>query len=496
MRNPASESVVLKATSQTPREIACHRSTGLSLLAHVWFTLDRTGHRSGACTGRLRPFGYEQVVTEIAVPSTRSKEVSTLRNLKVVRVIALVVSAVVGSALAIFIGDRDNGPDAGTYIRNSEAFASFSSLFAEEAFGRNYWQAGYSGFLRLLSGLGDFWLPGVRVAQVMMVVSMAFMAYLLTKNISEKVATFTLIVVAFSPSLMWFSLVIGYEVLLGWQLTLVLVLLWRLVDSRKPWLVASLAGLVFGLSLIVQFKAAVVLPVLIYLVMKSHRRAVPWLLTGILAPVAAWMVRNYIALGSAAPWSNNSSVNIWLGNRPDGTGGYPVHESVDFPPPNRYLSETLEFASEAVRPFLELQVRKAMRFWYPNVPVDFHLEVPHLLDWLLVLSLFVYALVLLVLFVLFLASLIWRVKSGLRSMLPLAVVVVLMFLVNLPFIVEPRYRIPVEAILISVCVPTLMELIKRNLNKASTNGHSNSPESTIPTSPSTETKETGWRPEG
>jgi len=382
-------------------------------------------------------------------------------NLVKIRWAIFAFSTLSGIALAMFIGDRDNGPDAATYLRNSEDFRSFSALIDEQSFGRNFWPAGYSGFLRIFAGLGDYWLPGVRVTQVLMAASMAFMAYHLTKHLSEKVATLTFIVVALSPSSVWFALVINYEVLLGWLLTLSVTLLWRVEKARNPRVIASIAGLSFGLALIVQFKSVVVLPVLIYLALRSHSNTTRYVTLGFFIPLGTWMLRNFVALGNPAPWSANGPVNIWFGNRPDGTGGYPVYESVQVPPANQYVSEALKFASEAVRPFLELQARKGLRFWYPNVPIDFHLELPHVIDWLLVFFFFVYAFMALALFLLFIASVLWRLQSGLTSLAPLAVVVVLMFFVNMPFIVDPRFRIPVEALLLTICVPTLARLTKR-----------------------------------
>ena len=382
-------------------------------------------------------------------------------DLRQLRWITAALATVGGVALALQIGERKNGPDAATYIQNSEAFTSLSAILDEQAFEQNYWQAGYSGFLRLFAGLGEYWLPSVRIAQVLMVVSLAFMAYYLTKHLSEKIATLTFIVVALSPNLLWFALVITYEVLLGWLITAAITLLWRLNYVRRAKTVSLLAGLAFGVALFVQFKSIVLLPILVWLAWRAHRRAAVWLSLGVLAPISLWMLRNYVVLGTPAPWSRNGSVNVWLGNRPDSTGGYPMYQSTQFPPTDQYLSEALNFALEAVRPFLELQLRKGIRFWYPNVPIDFHLSLPRVIDWLLVLFFFIYALVVVALFCLFLASLLWRVRSGLTSLTPLALGVLLMFLVNMPFIVDPRYRIPVEALVLAICVPTLAQLVRR-----------------------------------
>ena len=371
------------------------------------------------------------------------------------------LATVGGVALALQIGARENGPDAATYIRNSEAFTSLSAMLDEQAFDQNYWQAGYSGFLRLFAGLGEYWLPSVRIAQVLMVVSLAFMAYHLTKHLSEKIATLTFVAVALSPNLLWFALVINYEVLLGWLLTAAIAMLWQVGHARRARIASLLAGLAFGVALFVQFKTVVLLPILVWLAWRAHRRATAWLSLGVFVPIGLWMLRNYVALGNPAPWSRNGSVNVWLGNRPDSTGGYPMYQSTQFPPADQYLSEALKFASEAVRPFLELQLRKGIRFWYPNVPIDFHLSLPRVIDWLLVLFFFIYALVVVALFCLFLASLLWRVRSGLTSLTPLALAVLLMFLVNMPFIVDPRYRIPVEALVLTICVPTLAQLVRR-----------------------------------
>ena len=365
------------------------------------------------------------------------------------------------SLLAIRLGSETNGPDAATYLRNSEVFLSISTLLDPAAFDYNYWVAGYSGFLSLFTSLGDWQLVAARMAQVVMALSMAFMAYRLTRYLSEKVATWTFVAVALSPTLLWFSLVIGYEVLLGWliMLSLSLVLLAR--DSRYERSMVAICGLAFSCALVVQFKVILLLPLLAYLVWARLRGNLLVFFATCALPVGLWMLRNHIALGKPSPWTSNGPINVWIGNNPAATGGY-----IDAPPipagwPNDFVSAALHFASTQPRDFAELQALKALRFFYPNVPIDFHLSLPTLIDVLLVIAFWLWAVTVAVLFVLFLSLTVWRVSDPVRSLSPLAVATLLIFVSNLPFIVEPRFRVPVDALMISVCVPTLVALMSR-----------------------------------
>lgn len=356
---------------------------------------------------------------------------------------------------------RDVTPDAATYIRNSESFSSLGRLLEAEAFGRNYWVAGYSGFIHLFASLGEFSLVGVRMAQVTMALSMAFMAYQLTKHLSDRTAMFTFLAVALSPTLLRFSLVIGYEVFLGWLVTLSLTLVWQSRSSARPVLLIAFGGLAYSVALVVQFKIVILLPVLLYLVAMSSRRFIPAYLTAAVVPLLVWMGRNFVALGNIQPWSNNGPVNVWIGNNPYATGGFIATPPIPSGWPTSFVSAAMQFATTQPRDFMELQARKALRFFYPNVPLDFHVPLPTVVDAFLVLAFWLWAVVVAGLFVLYVAGSAWRVAQPIRSLDPIALMVVLFFLSNLPFIMEPRFRVTVDALMLVVAVPTLLALTKR-----------------------------------
>lgn len=386
----------------------------------------------------------------------------SISRLGIVRVGVLSLAGLIQVPLILRLGQTANGPDAETYIRNSSGFSSLETLLDPAAFGSNYWVAGYSGFIRLFSGLGSWNLTGVRVAQVLMYLSMAVMAYLLTRHLSEMIASITLVVVAFSPTLMWFSLVIAYEVLFAWLITLSLTMVWCSKRGSPIWLFIF-AGFVLSMALIVQFKAVVIVPVLAVLAVRIGYKPLLTFLAGLSVPVCLWTLRNWVATGQPIPWTTNGSINVWIGNNPESSGGY-----FDYPPVpagwgggDAWIAGAVNFAVLQPREFLALQATKAARFFYPNAPLDYHVSLPATVDALLVALQWASAALVLLLFIIFLCGLVWRLGGTILSLSPLALIVLLMFAVNMPFISEPRFRVAVEPILLAVCVPTAFALVSR-----------------------------------
>ena len=294
-----------------------------------------------------------------------------------------------------------------------------------------------------------------------MLLGMAWMGFALTRRFGEWTSTITFAAIALSPSLLWFSLVIGYEILLGFLLTLAFSALWLGWWPRRPAVGGALAGLSVSLALVVQFKSIVVVPVLLVLAYRLGWRAVAGFVAAIAVPIGLWMIRSAIAVGSPAPWSTNGPVNIWIGNNPQATGGYMDPPTIPARWGSDYTQAALRWMDEEPRAFMELLGVKIMRLFLPNVPIDYHVDVPAWMDTsLVVLSWAVSSMVALT-FGLFIASVVWRLDSPVRFLLPMAVYVLLLVAANLPFIAEPRFRVPVEPLLIAICIPTAAVIARR-----------------------------------
>ena len=373
-----------------------------------------------------------------------------------IRITGIAVAAFFQTILILFLGSSISGGDARTYIGFASDWSSFSRLTSPEAFDGNFWPAGYSGFLQIFSGLGDSSIVAVRLAQMVMAVSIAWMAGELAKRYSERAAIITTLVIAFCPTYFWAVWAIGYELLLGWLLMISLVSLWGMRSSRNVWIV-GLGGVSAGLALIVQFRAVAAIPVLLWLAYKIDIKKFLIFTLGLSVPVGLWAWRTWLAIGNAIPWSGNGGWNLWNGNNPSATG-HNIFPLPSLPTSSTsYLSAALDWILSHPSNFVELSARRALFLFYPT---DIS-EVSNRFPAERAISIFQWGLAAFFGFLLvaFIGTWIWNVASRLSDLKPLFVFTFMFLVVNIIFIVEARFRIPVEAVIIAICIPTLLEWI-------------------------------------
>lgn len=368
----------------------------------------------------------------------------------------LCASAAVQLVALAFVGNRVSGGDAQTYIDLSHDWTSLGRLISPGAFEDNFWPAGYPGFLALLGFAGDNQLMVARLLQIAMVLVLAWMAGQIASSVSPRAGAWTLLAVAFSPTMMWAVWAIGYELLLGLLLTLALWLIW----SRRPthWILAA-SGLSAGLALIVQFRAITAVPVIAWLSWRAAHRRAGWWLAGALVPLGLWSLRTLLAIGSPVPWSSNGGYNLWDGNGPHATG-HNVFPLPPIPPGTAsYADAALTWIAGNPSEFIELSARKALFLTYPPLISDISERLPaaavvSILQWLC-------AGVIVAMTLVFAGALAWRVHTPLRRLTPVFCMVILFLLPNVLFIVEARFRIPVEPLLLALTVTTLTVWLPR-----------------------------------
>ena len=371
-----------------------------------------------------------------------------------VQVAALTVSAIAQVAFVVRLGSSVSGGDAQTYLRLADDW-SLSVLFTPEAFEGNFWPAGYSGFLHLFSPLGEHQVLAVRLAQVAMVLIMAMMAGVWTKRYSQAAQTWTVAIVVFSPTLIWGTWAIGYELLLGFLIAMALSLAWR--DQPRTITLAA-SGVAMGLALIVQFRALLVTVVLIVLAARIGRRHLTAFAIGFGVPVLGWALRNGIATGSFVPWSANGGWNLWNGNGPHATG----HNVFPLPPipetATSYADAAIQWITANPGGFLDLTARRLVYTFYPTQFADVTNEFPF--EAWVTAAQWIYSGVVVALLVAFIGALAWRTPPRLVRMWPVFAVAAAYLSINVVFIVEPRFRIPVEAMLLATVVSTAFALME------------------------------------
>lgn len=375
-----------------------------------------------------------------------------------IRMATVVLAAGIQVALVLQLGSTVSGGDAFTYLKLASDWSSLARLTSPEAFQDNFWPAGYSGFLQMFSGFGDSSIVAIRLAQVLMAVSIAWMAGELAKQYSMKAAVATTFVVAFWPTYFWAVWAIGYELLLGWLLTISLVLLMGRTARRNSVLVA-LSGITAGLALIVQFRAFAVIPVLVVLAYKIDLRRFVFFLVGLGIPSALWTLRSWVSVGKPTPWSANGGWNLWNGNNPVATG-HNIFPLPELPAgTNSYGSAAIEWILTNPSHFVELCARRLIFLFYPTDIGEITNRFPaeaaiSLIQWLC-------SAAVVMLLIVFLGAWFWNIDTKLNYLKPIFLFAIGFLAINVIFIVESRFRIPVEAEILAICVPTFLELRSR-----------------------------------
>lgn len=370
----------------------------------------------------------------------------------------LTVSGVLQLALVASLGNSVSGGDAHTYLKLTQDWRSLDTLLSPTAFEGNFWPAGYPGFLALFSAFGDQAVLVTRVAQVVLVLSMAVMAGRLAACVSLRARDVTTAVVAFSPTLIWATWAIGYELLLGWLMLASTVLIYERPNaSRTHRLVAS--GAFMGLALIVQFRAVSVLPILVYLAWRGGRRAAAVWVCALAVPVGVWIMRSFVAHGTPVPWSANGGYNLWNGNGPHATG----HNVWPLPDPeggtSEYSRAALQWILSHPSEFFDLLARKTVFLFYPTEFAGVATRIPA--EGVLTALQWVYTVAVVSLLMLYIGSQVWGGPLPLTRLRPVLLISLLYLLPNIIFIVEARFRIPVEALLLTIVTPTALALWDR-----------------------------------
>ena len=361
------------------------------------------------------------------------------------------------------------GPDYQTYLSQGRQAQSAELWFDPTALGTNYWPVGYPAFLAAVLSVFGGSLRAVQYVQLGLALTLAPLAWLITRHISIPVRMVTFTAVALSPSVIWAAQNAGYEVLLSFLLCLSLACIWGrggAPSGNRYWLgglACAISGLAFGSAFLVQNKVLIVLPALIFLAVRWGRRSIiTFSVVALLAPTA-WAIRNLAVVGTFSPITNNASMNLWIGNNPlQTTGGFMEPPPVPIEPIlglDIYASNALNYFITQPEASFALFLRKAARllepvFIYPNTQI-FSGQFA-LIHWFTIAM----SIVVLVLFAAFAFGRLWVRPPSIPNVGPVSAFVLLFGFVHLPFLAEARFRVPVEPLVICVAVPTAFYLAK------------------------------------
>lgn len=364
------------------------------------------------------------------------------------------------------------GPDTWKYFTLAEKGMSGDFWSDPSAFDYNYWPMGYPTFVSFIWSLsGGVNLPLIQLLQALMASSFVFLISPFTRGFSLRIRLLSAGFVGLSTGVISMAQTGGYELLLGWLLLIALGIVWGkkgYPTARSiKWnvLLMITAGTTYGLSFLVQNKTLVLAPVFVFIVWRWGRKSLAVFSISSLIPALLWALRNFMVSGVPNPFTSNGPINIWIGNNPQSIAGGFME-----PLPLPLGSDTFEKAAASFlinqpEASVTLYLRKFVRLFEPLYLYPELDAPPRGFSTVLHYSTAFVGLMFAFLFIACVFALIWRVSTDMSFLTPLVIFYSLFVFVNLPFLAEPRYRSPLEPLLIVIGVLTAKFLVNRYRGK-------------------------------
>ena len=192
-----------------------------------------------------------------------------------------------------------------------------------------YWPIGFPAFLAVLFKVFGASAMVGKIANTILYLGMIALSNAIARDLfkPKAIASLTALLLAIWPNNILFSAVVLSETLYTFATMLGI---WLVLKSRARLLLCIPAGMAFGYAILTReigwFVPIVVTVVLLRAEEKPELRK-HWvtvlLITNVVAmlTVLPWTIRNYLAFGHFVPVTNNSGVNLYLGNNPGANGG-------------------------------------------------------------------------------------------------------------------------------------------------------------------------------
>jgi hypothetical protein len=331
------------------------------------------------------------------------------------------------------------------------------------AFDGNYWPLLYPTFLNLVLRVSDN-STLILVLQALLAMILILLAWRLAFPFGYRARITVAFLVALSPAVWSIARTGGYEILLAFLICAMLVLLQAtsvspLSHGRLASIcVGLITGVLAGLAILVQNKALIIVPVMVYLALRMGPRTLVGQIVGLFLTLLPWTLRNMLVLGSPLPFTNNGPVNVWIGNNPDQVfGGF-----MDPPPlppgTSGYVDASLRFIVSQPEASFSLLLRRLTRLLEPTYIYPEDLPIPgqiifHGFNIVFTISITMSVLV-------FIGGWLWQSPAIPKGLGPVAFVLFMYSAIHLPFLAESRYMAPMDPLAIVVAVPTISALWK------------------------------------
>lgn len=229
------------------------------------------------------------------------------------------------------------------YIAYDRAFPldeTNTDMFAGNPVPTAFWPVGYSAFLAGIFVLLGHVLPPLLLAKgsnIVLYLGLIWLTYRCSQRCfrSEYAARLTVLMLCFYPNHIAYTSLVTAEILFAFLLMLGTLLM---VEDHQKRNDASLtvrivlAGLVFGYATLTKPQAVVIPLILLALLYHSHislmLKRTATLYAILLLVLAWWTHRNYQVFGAVFFVSNNSGINLLIGNNAAATGTYMWHDEL------------------------------------------------------------------------------------------------------------------------------------------------------------------------
>ncbi len=342
-----------------------------------------------------------------------------------------------------------SGPDGELYLEFASLMRSPGYFLNPESFWGNYWPSGYPIFLSALGFASESPFQDVALVNVAANSLSALGCWFLTSRLNTRLRLVVVALVVVCPDVLWASRAIGYEALLSCLLVWSLAFAWSIGIRRNQALCCGISGVLLVLAVIVQSRSIVLLPVLLILSYRRGVGAVAGFFAGCGLVSVPWVIRGYLTYGRFSLLTTNGPINVWIGSNPEATTGGYMGPPVT---PNGYVNGSLQFLKDTPYEFLDLTLRRSARLF---VPIADDPGWSTRVDVLYSLWAFVFAIALSVGLVLWWTGCLWRGPSTMPPVAPIAIAATIYLVSALPFLIEPRYRMPITPLLVCVLVPML-----------------------------------------
>lgn len=297
-------------------------------------------------------------------------------------VFALFVLFIVVRA-AICLVPLDPSSDAAWYFNRAQAVAAGAG-YSEGGVPTAFWPPGWSLMMAVLFKLFGTSVAVVKGFNLVCACIGAWFTLDLGRRLfeSELAGRAALLIVAIYPNHAAYTSLVMTEVM---YTTLILGGCWLLIAKPRPFSLL-LAGLVFGISMLVKAQSLVLVPVIFAIAVL--RDGVNWhvitrrlgqalaVLAIALAVVLPWTLRNHAVFGEWILVSTNGGITLLTGNNPSARGDYtpddPLVESVprsvvdQVANDHEYKRRALNWIVEHPAYFVQLMPRKLFRLWAPD----------------------------------------------------------------------------------------------------------------------------------